>query len=208
MLAAVEVQYNSSVQYTLHDLLIYKVLSPDNTHLLNEVCQSAEREAALKNSVETLQKKWETRRFLLDKENCDRYSFAFPLSAPSPEVTIEKKENIKVTTFALSSMSQESTVASISGPTVTRLLDATEVLRELEEDLTLVQVYCRSPHCVGGLKGQLEYWAAALNQLMELVELLQSCQEKVRRENKERRVRGKRERGGKVLFCLSYMYMY
>ncbi|XP_011407347.2 PREDICTED: uncharacterized protein LOC105314715 [Amphimedon queenslandica] len=178
LLAAVEVQYNSSTLYTLQDLLLYKLLSPENRPLLNEVCQSAEREAALKNSVETLQKKWEGRKFVLDKESYEKYSFAFPLSSPSPDILTETRESLRVTKFALSSPSMESSVVSASGPSITRLVDAREVLQELEEDLTLVQVYCGSPHCVGGLKGQLEYWSSALRQLMELVELVESCQNK------------------------------
>ena len=173
---------------------------------MNEVCQSAEREASLKNSVETLQKKWENRKFVLDKENYDKYSFAFPLSSPSPDILTEKRENLRVTKFALSSPSMDSTAGSVSGPSITRLVDTREVLQELEQDMTLVQVYCGSPHCVGGLKGQLEYWGSALKQLMELVELLESCQNKVN-EKRDRDISIKQIQCSMVYAC-TYMYLY
>ena len=165
-------EYQPTQSYTLHDFILFKLLDPSNSELVSEVCQGAEREATLKNSVEHLQQKWEQYMFNLQQKNSELYAFAFRTVGNCP------LPGEKVTKFVFSSNSPQPG----KGP-VRHILTVTntqEVLQDLENDVTWLQVLRGSAHALGNLKVQLEYWNTVLKQLQELVMLLAECQEKVR----------------------------
>lgn len=164
-------EYQPTHSYTLRDFILFKLLDPSNSELVIEVCQGAEREATLKNSVEHLQQKWEQYMLNLQQKNSEPYSFAFQNVANCP------LPGEKVTKFVLSSNSPQPG----KGPTshIFIVINIQKVLQDLENDVTWLQVLRGSAHALGNLKVQLEYWNTILKQLQEIVILLTECQEKV-----------------------------
>lgn len=164
-------EYQATQSYTLHDFILFKLLDSSNSELVIEVCQGAEREATLKNSVEHLQQKWEQYMLNLQQKNSEPYAFAFQTMANCP------LPGEKVTKFVFSSNSPQPGKGSINH--ILTVTNTQEVLQDLENDVTWLQILRGSAHAMGNLKVQLEYWNTVLKQLQELVILLTECQEKV-----------------------------
>ena len=172
MLAAVEEDYQTNYPYTLEDFILYKLFDPAHTDLILEVCQTAERELKLKCALNNLQKRWEKLMLTLQQKSLDRYLFAFPKSSSMPAC--------ERTTKFLLSRSQHQLQDGFGGQ-MSHLIAAgntKEIIMMLEEDLTELQIL-KGVAQAESVKNQIEYWNTMLIQLQEIIQLLDTCQDKV-----------------------------
>ena len=172
LFAAVEEDYNPDHAYTLNDLILYSLLDPCHTDLIKEVCQTAERESKLKSSLHHLQKRWEKLMLTLQQKPLFSYTFVFPKSS-SP-----LSGNEKTTKFLFSSSQQQLQDGPGQRSHLVAAGNTKEVLVMLEEDLTELQILMGVARAET-VRNHIHYWNTMLVQLHEIMQLLDTCQDKV-----------------------------
>ena len=165
--AGVEEVYHPIHHYTLRDLIIHHVLDYPDT--LTEVCHKAEKEAQLRHSVARLQEGWETRQVSIQQSPLEWCQFAFP---NTQDVT-EGKSGEKIT-FVTSA----GTLPCLPSTHLLTVTNTSELCGLAEEDLVQLQILLGSPY-LGLLKGRADHWQSILRQLLEVLSLISTCQQKV-----------------------------
>lgn len=163
-------EYQPSHTYTLHDLHLYKLLDETYEDLVTKVCQTAERQATLRHSVEYIQRRWETEMFILQQRPSEPFSFAFAETTISPVEERTTKFRITPPQHLLDLGDGANAIVSVE--------NAQELLVKLEDDITRLQMLESSAYA-SSFKHQMEHWNKLLRQIQEMVALVDKCQNKV-----------------------------
>ena len=167
--AGAEEVYHPGHHYTLRDLIIHHVLDYPDT--LTEICHKAEKEAQLRHSVTRLQEGWETRQVSVLQSPLEWYQFAFPNTQDVSEGKSKSGEKITFVTSA-------GTLPCLPSTHLLTVINTNELCELAEEDLVQLQILLGSPY-LGQLKGRADHWQSILRQLLEVLSLISTCQQKV-----------------------------
>ena len=163
-------EYQPSHSYTLNDLYLFKLLDETYVDLVNEVWQTAERQASLRHTIEHIQQRWEREMFVLQQQSSEPYSFAFAEAAASPAEERTTKFRITPPQHMLDVGDGVNVIVSVE--------NAHELLVRLEEDVTLLQMLKSSAYA-STFRHQMEHWSKLLRQVQEMVHLINKCQDQV-----------------------------
>ncbi len=108
----------------------------------------------------------------LQQKSLDQFSFAFPKTSSIPA-------NERATKFLLSPSQHQ--IQDGYGGKMAHLIAAgntKEIMMMLEEDLTELQIL-KGVARADSVKNQIDYWYTMLIQLQEIIQLLDTCQDKV-----------------------------